>query len=415
MSTITSVNPSSSGIAADAPTPIAKAEQASDSQYTPLWLVGTGDSRQAFELLGIRMPNANGDIAAMLAEVSLNLEKSIDESRKKRAISDFANLAAALAGAGLSSARADVEKTTNAVNGARSTLDETKARMEPLEEQRNAQNARIDAYRDEIDSLETALADPNLNPGARAGLQDQLADAKAGLSDAMQAREAIDIQLANVRIDGLDSQVANLEDRLAAAEPDSDEADAIQAQLDAARADAADARAELEAFEQGPKTDSARNDFSKHNIEALHETVKNFEDRLAGYEEALASALENLQTVMYFAIGMAASFAAAFQNEQAGQADDDGIRDQGVERAFERIAENLDEASEMALALVKRLDRADDARISDLRREQHIQTLARGIVDMLSDLVSTLSQLDTAQLPAGFVPPTAANRVRLDI
>jgi chromosome segregation ATPase len=414
MSTITSVNPSSSGIAADAPAPVAKAEQASTGQYTPLWLVGAGDSRQAFELLGIRMPNANGDIAALLAEVSLNLEKSIDESRKKRAASDFAGLAAALASTGLASAQANVGKREDAVDNAKATLDEIKARMDPLEQQRDVQNARIHAYRDEIENLEAALSDPELDPGTRAVLSANLAAAKAGLSDAMQSREAIDIQLSYVRIDGLDSQVANLEAQLAAADPDSEEADTIQAQLDAARADAQDARAELEAFQQGPKTDAARDDFSKHNIEALHASVKNLEDRLPGYEAALASAVNSLQTVMYFALAMAANFATVFQTQQSHQANHDGIRDQGIERAFERIVENLDEASEAALALTKRLDRSDDARKSDIQRER-VQAVASGIVSLLSDLVSTLSQLDTAQLPAGFVPPTAANRIRLDV
>jgi chromosome segregation ATPase len=414
MSTITPINPSGSGLATDAAAPLPKTELASTDQYTPLWLVGAGASRQAFELLGIRMPNANGDIAALLAKVSLNLEQSIDESRKKRVVSDFASLTAALAGTGLATAQADVGKKTNAVDNAKTTLDETRARMEPLEQQRDVQNARIHAYRSEIANLEAALDDPELDPGARAALQAQLTASKAGLSDAMQSREAIDIQLAYIRIDGLDSQVANLEAQLAAAEPDSEEADTIQAQLDATRADAQDARAELEAFEQGPKTDTARDDFSNRNIEALHASVNNLGGRLAGYQAKLTSAIGNLQSVMYFALAMAANFVTAFRVEQADQVDDDGIRDQGIERAFERIAENLDEASQAALALIKRLDRSDDARTLDLRRER-VQTVANGIVNLLSDLISALWQFDSAQLPAGFVPPTIANRVRLDI
>src|SRR5689334_7604322 len=80
-------------------------ETTQSPSYTPLWMVNDSIGSNAFEMLGMRLPKASGDIATILTQISLTLELSIDESEKNKALSGFAKLASALGAYGVNSLR----------------------------------------------------------------------------------------------------------------------------------------------------------------------------------------------------------------------------------------------------------------------------------------------------------------------
>lgn len=415
MSTINPVGPHTSSLSAEGVAGTTNAAGTEPTQdYTPLWQISTSSSSPSLALLGIRMPNASGDLAVMLAQASLSLEQSIDESRKSSAMSRLAGIVAALGAYDLEALKATVDRREKAVNDAQENLNKVNEETEGLLAEREAQNSRIQYHNDRIEDLEAALANPDLTDSQRTYYSAQLAGERAGLASALAERERIDIEIANARIDSLDRQAADLEARLAAEDPDSPEAAEIAAELAETRAQAADARQQLEDFQNGPKTEAARTEFSNSNAAALEAEIQDLSERLEVYREKHVIAKGELDIGTSLAVATIISATAWFNQSQTAEINQQGNRDLGIEREFEKIFENLQAAQEAASQKLENIAERQDLAAED-QRDDRIRQLALGLVTTLSDIVSLIARIEPDGLTPTSVLPTNGARVRLEV
>ena len=383
---------------------------ATQQNFTPLWLVRDPASQNSFQSLGMRMPNAPGDIAALLSQVSLNLELTVEEGRKNSTIAGLASLAAALSAFGLEAKREAAENLRETRDRAGETLAEVREKSAPLLSAQAAENAKIDAAKTQIAQLEARLSDPKVVGAERAQLQAQLNAARTGLDTALASREAIDIKLANVRIDSLDRQVEDVTAMLSKMEPGSEEADQAQALLTALSRQRDAAENQLEAFKSGPKTEAARNAFSHSNSAALNSATAALATRLDQYTASFATAIDDLEELTLQAMAVAANATAAYQVERQQQGIDDAGHDAAVDRMFESLIKDLKEVGDRTnAALDTTLQRLDD--LQDGHRSRNIQQSALALLGALATIISAISGVDL-DVP---VVPTVANRFRLEI
>lgn len=416
MSTITPLIPAGPGLSPDFVAPLTGTSEAAPPagpSYTPLWLVGTGASSNAFEMLGIRTPSANGDVAALLAEASFNLELTVEETKKSRAAFALAALAGAMAQQETALIR-DANVKQLALEQSREALDTVNARTAQPKSDRAVLTAQINGYRQQIATLEMQIAaTPPGNP-LHPALLAQLAHVRSQLSAALAEREPIDLELAAARIDSLVRQVADLELVLQELEPGSEQAEEVGALLEAKRDALAAARTQVEDFEAGPKTDATRTAFSDANFNALMADTQELTTRTAGYQEAFNEVAEALREAAEYMQAVRAQLAAAFQMLQSAQVGEDAYRDMAVERFFETLVQEFADFGSRELGELQALDKRDADSVAVMHNER-LRALANGLVGVLADLVLTLSRLEASAPPSNLPPPTIASRVRLDV
>ncbi|MGQ3278500.1 MAG: hypothetical protein ACT6WE_18355, partial [Shinella sp.] len=301
MSTIApSILPGSGALPGAAPADVQIAGKTDAQQsYTPLWLVGTGSSQGLFQSLGIRTPNPIGDIAALLSQVTLNLELSDGEGRKDNALAGLASLASALSAFGLDAMRETAENQRTGKETSSGTLKDLRDKSAPLISERNAENTKIADFKGKIATLTTQLQNPNLTPAERTQLQGQLTTAQTGLNAALTKREGIDIKLANVLIDSLDQQISDVEASLKRLKPGSDEAGEASALLASLTSQLGTAETRLTAFVNGPRTEATRTAFSNSTIAALNSATTALASRLDKDEKSYLKTTKDLEELTF--------------------------------------------------------------------------------------------------------------------
>ena len=415
MSTIIPLGPQAPGYGPDALQSTPQTQETTPAPanqgYTPIWLVQSGGTQKSFEMLGMRLPQAAGDISAILAEVSLSLEESIDESREHALKASLATLLAALSQFDMLTLSRKIDYETAAIESGTGTLGKINEATAPLETQRNTETQKIETLRDEIASLNAQLKNPDLSAGQRAALTAQRDTKVQQHSAAMVRREAVDLQLADVRITGLETQIRDLETQLGTLQPDSEEAEKIRALIDQKNDRLEAARDHLDAFESGSKSESQRDAFSSSNLSALKTDTAELDARIETDKADLAAAQKTLQDMTYLVVAALAQAASSISTGQARTNNEHAVQDQGLEIAFGLISENLSEAQQAALDALRKTDDSHAA----AEDNQRLETLALGIVTSLGDLVATLARLQDDLLPPPNLLPTQGNRVRLDV
>ncbi len=401
--------PSVQGVEAPAP-------QEAGQAYTPLWMVKDSVGSNAFEMLGMRLPKAPGDIAALLAQISLTLELSIDESEKNKALSDLGRLASALDAYGINELRELVVRNEAAVEGAavrRAEYDEGSA---GLVSQRSTLNTRIGNYNAQVSSLEGQLADletrlSNAKDADKPAIRAQITAVTATLngvraarSEALAERKAVEIALADLKIGTLEAQVADLEAQLTQAPEGSEEAIELGGLIDDLEGRLGTMRDSLGDLRSEPYTESSGN--SRHNTIETNFTAgfNAAQAKLGAILEAGYVAIENVEALaLAFAAQAAASLNAAKSVGSEAQ------REIGVERSFDDIADVLQAAGQRLTKALINVDKASDAKLD------RIEEITRGLLAAISDIVQALDGLGDGvpgSPPAG---RTVGNRLRLEV
>ena len=385
----------------------------------PLYLKLDGSNASAAAVLGIRLPGDDGDIAALIGEASLNLEKSIDQSRKNRIIAGTAGLAAALSQSNLQAVYDEWRNRQSTLNDGKSTQSTIDGRLEPLQSTLDARNATIDGYRGDISDLQNALKDPNLTPSERTALETQLASAKDGLSSALAARRQTDIAIANLRIDGLGMQIDDLQAQLSRAEPGSSEASSIQDQIDALTSEKQQAEGALAGFLSGPQDDATLTAFSQSNLAALQADIAALAVRVGGYQKAFDDQSALLDQTTGLTIAAAARAMSEFNSQQEADGTQDALRDSAIDRAFQLIAAQ-DRSVSATQADIFRVRDEHGQDIADSADADRVSKAAADLVRLLGDLLATLSgladtQLSSAEIAAAVTAGPGGTRSRLDL
>lgn len=378
--------------------------------YTPLSLVGSGSNQSLFQSLGIRTPNAAGDIATLLSQVTLNLELSDGEGRKDNALAGLASLASALAAFGLDAMRAVAENQRVDKETSSSTLKGIRDKSTPLTAQRNTENANIANFKGQVTDLTKQLQNPDLTPAQRTQLQAQLNTAQTGLNTALTKREVIDIKLANVLIDGLDQQITDVEASLKRLKPGSDEAAAASALFASLSTQLSTAESRLTTFVNGPRTEATRTAFSNSTIAALESSTNALAARLDTGEKSYVKTMEGLEQLTFQATASAASALASYRADRLQQDVEDTGQNQGSEQIFGSVIKQMRDAEDGNNAVLENLrKRLDD--LKDDGRSRTIEQSALTLLGTLATIVSAMSDADHTVPTA----PVSANRFRLDI
>lgn len=394
----------------------APAPQETGQSYTPLWMVNDSIGGNAFEMLGMRLPNASGDIAALLAQISLTLELSIDESEKNKALSGLARLATALGAFGLAALRELIVRNEGAVEGAATRRAEYDEASAGLVTERNSLNTTIGNYNSQISGLEGQLADLETQlsktkdadkPAIQAQINAVTANlntAKAGRNDALADRKAVEISLAELKIETLEAQVTDLEAQLAQAPADTDEATRLQDLIDSLNGKLGAMRGALTDLREEPYTEGSGN--SRYNTIETNFTA-GFNQAQSTLGEILNGGYKAFESVGSLVLAIAAQAAASLNAEKSAGAE--GHRELGVERNFEEIADELQNASQRLTSALINADKREDAKLD------RIKEVARGLLAAISEIVQALEGLDDAAPGAPPAGRTVGNRLRLEV
>ncbi|MBC8130157.1 MAG: hypothetical protein H7Y08_07520 [Rhizobiaceae bacterium] len=454
--------------------------------YKPLWLAATPGSSNSFELLGLRSPRAMGDLAAMLAEVSLSLEKSIDENRKNTAVSRLAVFAGLLNQFNIGGAEAQVNRKEDAKNEATQTRDGFAATVGGLNAERGTssinsaardsanvrlQEARIDNLNSQIGDLRTRLAVAPDDPEQAAVLSIRIGETTAAIASTGQEIAGIKSQLQALSDNGIVSgpDVLALKERLNTAENDMltltkrnlddrkeyvrvTEGPRIREEIAAKEAEIGPLQTAISTFRSDvtyytgevakyqalidaelakAEPDLARvaglTETRDANVRMLSETRQRFDGAVSvgatrdlgtasaavaalGNEEAVAR--EDLRTISFLAVSALISRMTSLNAEIQANETQSSSEDGGIEIAFEKIVENLDDMAARRMVmdddLRARLDAASDGQV------RRIEALALGLMTSLADLLSTAADLEPAALP-GSATQQVGGRVRVAV
>lgn len=394
----------------------APAPQEVAQSYTPLWMVNDSVGSNAFEMLGMRLPNASGDVAALLAQISLTLELSIDESEKNKALSGIARLASALGGYGINAIKEMVVRNEKAVEDTAARVADYGEASASLVSSRNSLNVTIANYNTQIAGLEAQLSAletqlSKAKDSEKPAIQAQIASVTASLltaraerSQALASRKAVEISLAELKIETLGAQIADLEAQLAQAPADSDEATILTALIADLDGKLADMQDELSDLKSETYTESSGNSHYNATESKFSGGMTKAQDTLGDLLAAGYTALENLGTL---ALAIAAQTAASLN--AANSVGAEGQREIAVERSFDDIADELQAASQRLQSALLNADRNGDASIS------RIEEIARGLLAAIADIVQALDGLDDTVPGAPPAGRTVGNRLRLEV
>lgn len=382
------------------------------SGQTPLWLLGTGTSRNAFELLGIRMPQASGDIAALLAEVSMNMEATVAEGRKNRTIAGFAAAAATLVSLDVASLRETATRLQTAQEEAEATRDDLKQKTQAVLPAIDQLNGTISDRRARIGDIKSLLKNDKLTPKERQALENELGATQASLAAALEARETKVIELAEIRIGSLQRQIADLKRQLAAVDPQSDEAKSIQVTIASVEGKLDTTRASLADYVSGPRTEARRDAFSHDTVSATGQDIVGLESRAKDYADRATEAFNVLGDAEMVLVGIAMRTATELRGNQQLNGAADLLKDKGIQSVFDSLMDELDRVGSKGNELLRRLEETLE---DDRRREILVGTF--GLIGSMSSVASALRDIADEQLPNLPIPPGPSNlsRLRLEV
>ncbi len=410
LSHLPAIAPAAAALPADPPPVKTKPGGAA---YAPLMLLSGGIGGDVFQSLGLRRPNANGDVAALLARVAMEAQEREGENRGNRLVNGFAALAASIASTELKDLRARVDALREFSDASETNLGETAQRTEPLRAELDAENARITDLREQIGTLEVVLANPALPPEQVALVFQLYLAVVQEHATAMAARDGIAIELAEASIDGLDRDIAVLETYLETLPSGSPERAEIAGLLAQKRAQASAARQDLADFRAAdPRTDAMRDQFAADVASQADALVADLGSRSADASEKHQAATGALAVQAADALAVAARTAAAFRQSQSGRLAEGGARDLNSEKLFELIAGGAGDADARLRRALTRTDEQEAGRVDD-DRQRRIATLSDRLVVSLSTLLSALSEIDSDIVPPP--APTTGRRMRFGV
>jgi TolA-binding protein len=408
----------------------APAAEETKQSYTPLWMVNDSIGSNAFEMLGMRLPKASGDIAAILAQISLTLELSIGESDKNKALSGFARMASALGAYGVNSLREMIGRNEQGVTDATERVTDYNEASASLVSDRNTLNTKIGNYNSEISTLEhdisslqgekSALEEKLKNakdsekPGIQAEIDQKTASinaktadlntAKTNRNQALADRKAIEISLSELKIETLAAEITDLQAQLALAPEESEEATKLTALISDLNGKLSSMQGDLSHLRTDPYTESSGNSRFASTDSSFTGGFSSVKNTLGQLVSDGLTTLQNVGTMVLAIIAQAAaSLNAATHAGEVGQ------REIMVERGFEDISDELKAASQRLQNILLNPDRSG---VTGLGR---IEDIARGLLAAIADIVQALDGLDAA---AGGAPPagqTVGNRLRLGV
>jgi len=396
----------------------APAPEATGQSYTPLWMVNDGVGSNAFEMLGMRLPRASGDIAAILAEISLTLELSIDESEKNKTLSGLARLASALSAYGVDALRETIGRNEAGLVTVTERLTAYGEASASLVGNRNNLNGAIAGYNTQISNLEGQLSDLQVayskakdadKPAIQAQIVSvtaSLNSVKASRNDALRERKAVEISLAELKIETLEAQIPDLEAQLATTPEKTPEATALTTLIADLGDKLSSMRSQLSALRTEPYTESSGNS-------RFASIDSNFTGAFTGVQSTLgqrvSEGLTELADVISTVLAIAAQAASSFNTSSANAAGEQGQREAAVERSFEDIASELKAASGRLHTMLLNHDKASDASLD------RVEDVARGLLAAISDIVQALDGLDATASGSPSPGLTVGNRLRLGV
>ena len=414
MSTIGSSLPSTVLVPSSDPAPVSAAtsQAATPTQsYKPQWLVPSASGSSNFDMLGLPMPKASGDLAALIAQVSLSLESTVDEGRKMSAVAKLAGLASALSPLDNTALKSDLDK-------------------------KQASEDRAKATKAALNTQATALGNE------RAAASGQV------------AQGAVDLRIQDERVASANREIADLRLDLAAAKPGSTEATNLQQQItskesyrDAIQTSVSNTRSDITAYtnqvanyQKQIDAEKAKKDPDKPNPEEitrletaksasqtnLNQTYSNLKtaasNGLSADQATLAGTLTTktaeraaawtkLANSNVVGLALAQVAASAYQASQAQDNAGKASRDTGIDLEFQDIASELKDVSARKELTEAARDAEGDAFVDSARARA--ETVALALVRSVADIVAAL--LDVANLA---VPKETGagerNRVRID-
>ncbi|WAJ30500.1 hypothetical protein [Antarcticirhabdus aurantiaca] len=372
----------------------------------PQWQIPNAGSGTNYEMLGLPMPRSNGDLAALLAQVSLSLERTTDEARKSEAIARLAGLAAQLTQFDLAPLGATVDRTTATRQRAEATEASLRAATDPLIAQRGG--ATSDAARAEIDlqimaariaSLDARAADLRADLAAAPTVADK-ASIQAKLDDVIAARTT----LAETR--------TGFADTFSAIERN-------QALLDAERAKPEKERngtliASLSSWLSTARENlpSVYSQLAAQGVPAVAADLTTLAGNTSSSRTLEQAARTALNTASTIAVAVARAAAAAYAATSTSENNQAAERDIGIDRTFVDIADTSKQ-------IAARLSAVDEARASNIEEnekagEQRLAALAAALVSALANIASVLASTGSlASGDAASAPPSRA-RTRID-
>ncbi|MDC9823027.1 hypothetical protein PRN20_04725 [Devosia sp. ZB163] len=396
----------------------APAPEATGQSYTPLWMVNDSIGSNAFEMLGMRLPRASGDIAAILAQISLTLELSIDESEKNKTLSGLAKLASALGAYGVNALRETIARNEAGLATVTERVADYGEASAGLVDDRNDLNATIASYNTQISSLEGQLstlrddyakAKDADKPAILAQINSVTASldtVKASRNEALGERKAVEISIAELKIGTLEAQLADLQAQLATTPAETAEATGLAILIADVGDKLTSMRSQLSALRTDPYTESSGNSRFASIDASFTGGFTNVQNTLG---QRVSDGLTELQDIITMVLAIAAQAASSFNTSNANAAGEQGQREIAVERSFEDIASELKAASGRLHTMLLNRDKASDASLD------RIEDVARGLLAAISDIVQALDGLD-ATAPGSPSPGlTVGNRLRLGV
>lgn len=396
----------------------APATEETSPSYTPLWMVNDSIGSNAFEMLGMRLPKASGDIAALLAQISLTLELSIDESEKNKALSGFAKLASALGAYGVNSLREMIGRNEQGAADTAERLLDYQTASAGLVSDRNGLNTTIGNYNTQISNLEGQLAGlqtdlSKAKDADKPAIQAQidivtasLSTANTGRNAALTSRKAVEISLAELKIETLGAQITDLQAQLALAPAGSEEATTLTSLISNLNGKLSTMQDHLSDLKTKTYTEASGN---SHFATTDSNFTGGFSSVQSTLGQLVSAGLTALESVAAMALAIAAQAAASFNASSSTAAGVEGQRDIAVEGSFDNISDELQAAGQRLTNMLINLDKSSEA------RADRIEDIARGLLAAISDIVEALEGLDA--IAAGSPPAgqTVGNRLRLGV
>lgn len=216
-------------------TPVTGAGALEASSSPPPLYLDFGFSEVSLALLGLRMPQAPGDAAAILAEVSDALDKLMDEDRNRRReaagsalrslFGNLASIAAALSGhiEAYNGYAAEKEEKTQ-LRTAKTAERDAKVGL------RNGLNDDIAGYDQRIEDLKAQIAAAEADDKPTGALRVALATVESQRSAVVAQRDAL-----NGQIEALNGEIGTLTGEIETAQRNMDTEEAAIKTLEAAR------------------------------------------------------------------------------------------------------------------------------------------------------------------------------------
>lgn len=380
------------------------------SSHVPLYKTGLGQFGN-LGTLGIRMPKANGDIAALISQLSLTLQITTGEIDKNRSLSAIAS---SLRDFGLEALAAAFEQSKANLSRAESRNQAFTADKAEKEQNRAPLDNAIKNMKQQIANLEAAIA--VAPPEQKPALQAQLDTLRNSLGQLLQARSSVERDLAELAITALETRKADLTELMRQQEPGSDEYDRLSALRNDVNSRIVTMRQELGAFAAAAPTHAGIRDFTEKvsgELATVKSDLRQDENRAREAKNRAFSQFDQAVTDSIFATALAAAGLRKQESRESprkqGEADwfDVNIKDLVGQLGNSRMRTDEEQI-------------ASDARIKAGREDstqEKAEAAARLVMQALAELMAEISrQISEPLLPsAPAAAPSAVNRFHFEI